>query len=109
MLVARVLAFFSFAFRERDYSCALIHWLVPHGDEPDDDTGMWVVRPEYAPNHRRALAVIHLGSIARGAHLLPVYGSSFLPEDFHYSYSLNVFNSFFVNKYADHHTHEFIG
>ncbi|KAH9993136.1 hypothetical protein BJV74DRAFT_877811 [Russula compacta] len=32
---------------------------------PDDDTGMWVVQPEFA--------VIHLNSVARAAHLLPVY------------------------------------
>ncbi|KAH8994183.1 hypothetical protein EDB86DRAFT_3064749 [Lactarius hatsudake] len=74
MLVARVLLFFSFFFRDQHYPCALVHWLIPVGDEPDDDTGMW--------GNRRSLSVIHIDCIVRGAHLIPVYGSSFLPKTF---------------------------
>ncbi|KAH9170341.1 hypothetical protein EDB89DRAFT_2220723 [Lactarius sanguifluus] len=108
MLVARVLLFFSFFFRDQHYPCALVHWLIPVGDEPDDDTGMWVVRPEFQGN-RRSLSVIHLDCIIRGAHLLPVFGSSFLPEDFHFSDSLHAFQAYFVSRHADHHMYEFLG
>ena len=52
--------------------------------------------------------MVHLDSIARGAHLLPVYGLGFLPEDFQYAVSLDVFTSYFVNHYIDHHSHEFL-
>ncbi|KIM35103.1 hypothetical protein M413DRAFT_79750, partial [Hebeloma cylindrosporum] len=52
--------------------------------------------------------VIDLDSIVRGAHLLPMYNSNPLPEDFHFSRSLDVFCAFFVNSYVDHHAHEFI-
>ena len=52
--------------------------------------------------------VINIDSIARGVHLLPVYGSSRVPDDFNYHNALDSFNSFFVNHYIDHHTHEFI-
>ena len=52
--------------------------------------------------------MIHLDSIARGTHLLPVYGSGFLPEDFHYVVSLDAFKSYYVNHYIDHHAHEFL-
>ncbi|KAH8979145.1 hypothetical protein EDB86DRAFT_2814988 [Lactarius hatsudake] len=108
MLVARVLLFFSFFFRDQHYPCALVHWLIPVGDEPDDDTGMWVVRPEFKGN-RRSLSVIHIDCIVRGAHLIPVYGSSFLPEDFHFSDSLHAFQAYFVSRHADHHMYEFLG
>lgn len=107
MVIAQVLLFFSFKYARRDFACALVHWLVCDGDEPDADTGMWTVRPEFEGN-RRTLQVIHLDSIARGAHLLPVYGRKFLPEGFDYTYALKVFPSYFVNRYADHHTHEFL-
>ncbi|KAH9032130.1 hypothetical protein EDB85DRAFT_2073967 [Lactarius pseudohatsudake] len=108
MLVARVLLFFSFSFRDQHYPCALVHWFIPVGDEPDDETGMWVVRPEFKGN-RRSLSIIHLDCIVRGAHLLPVFGSSFLPEEFHFSDSLHAFQAYFVSRYADHHMYEFLG
>ncbi|KAH9177889.1 hypothetical protein EDB89DRAFT_1844150, partial [Lactarius sanguifluus] len=47
--------------------------------------------------------------IVRGAHLLPVFGSSFLPEEFHFSDSLHAFQAYFVSRYADHHMYEFLG
>jgi len=47
-------------------------------------------------NGRRTLSIIHLDCVARAAHLLPVYGSSFLPEDFHFADSLDVFRAYFV-------------
>ncbi|KAG9223441.1 hypothetical protein PLEOSDRAFT_154734 [Pleurotus ostreatus PC15] len=108
MTIGRVLLFFSFRHQQVYYPCALVNWLVTEADEPNEVTGMWVVKPEYGGNGRRTVEVIHLDSVARGAHLLPVYGTSCLPEDFHFSYSLDVFHSYFVNPYADHHTFEFI-
>ncbi|KAI0073291.1 hypothetical protein K474DRAFT_1686266 [Panus rudis PR-1116 ss-1] len=50
--------------------------------------------------------VIHIDTILHGAHLIPVFRQGFLPNDFHYSYSLDCFRSYYVNKYADHHMHE---
>lgn len=108
IIVGRVFLFFSFTHHDTYYTCALIQWFPRHGTTPDDDTGLWVVTPELHGNGRKCLAVVHLNSIARGTHLLPVYGASLLPEDFHFSYSLDVFRAFFVNRYADHHTHEFL-
>ncbi|KDQ60532.1 hypothetical protein JAAARDRAFT_126257 [Jaapia argillacea MUCL 33604] len=54
------------------------------------------------------MAVIHVESIARGAHLIGLYGLTFLPEDFHFSYTLDAFQAFYVNKYGDHHLHQFV-
>jgi hypothetical protein len=107
MAIGRALLLFSFKFENRRYPCALVNWFVP-GNEPDDDTGMWVVQPEFGGNGRRTLAIIHLDCVARGAHLLPVYGSSFVPDDLHFSDSLDVFRAYFVNHYVDHHSHDFL-
>ena len=107
MAVARALLLFSFKFENQRYPCALVNWFVSH-NERDDVTGMWVVQPEFEGNGQRTLAIIHLDCVARGAHLLPVYGSSFVPEDLHFSDSLNVFRAYFVNQYIDHHSHDFL-
>lgn len=109
MAIARALLFFSFRFNNIYYPCVLVSWLVT-GDEPDDDTGLWVVQPEFegnGSNRRRRLDVIHLNSVARAAHLLPLYGSSSIPEDLHFSDALDAFRAYFVNRYADHHSHDF--
>jgi len=106
--IGRVYLFFSFTYRGVERACALIQWLSPHGDMPDPDTGLWVVTPETYANGRKHLAIIELQCIARAAHLLPVYGPALLPEDFHFSYSLDAFRAFFVNKYVDHHAFEFL-
>ncbi|KAJ7183927.1 hypothetical protein C8R46DRAFT_1159216 [Mycena filopes] len=107
LVIGRVLLFFSFDFAERSFECALVNWFVPVGDAPDPDTGMWVVELEH---HRRVptLAIIPVDSIARGAHLIGVYGRAALPEDFHFSDSLDAFNTYFVNPYADHHMYELL-
>ena len=52
--------------------------------------------------------VIDTDTIARAAHLLPVFGSDRVPEAFSHHNTLDSFNSFFVNHYVDHHTHEFL-
>lgn len=106
--VARLRLIFSFQYKATTYRCALVHWYDPVGDQPDDNTGMWMVRPsidaelEGAPN----LAIIHLSEIFRAAHLLPVFGEAPVPVELSYSDSLNVFQTFYVNKYIDHHAFE---
>jgi len=106
LYVARVRLLFSFAHRKTRYPCALVEWFLVVGDQPDDLTGLWVVEPDVDESGRRATSVIHLDSIVRAAHLLPVFGEGFIPVDFDFSYSLDAFQSFYVNKYADHHANE---
>ncbi|KAJ2933093.1 hypothetical protein H1R20_g4010, partial [Candolleomyces eurysporus] len=83
-----------------------------HGDCPDKATGMWVVEREEEDDGKGKihlpLQVISLATIVRGAHLLPVYGDGYLPEDFDYTDSLEAFQSFYVNQYIDHHAHELV-
>ena len=108
LLVARVFLFFSVKYDGVDYPCALVHWFSVVGDAPDDETGMWIVKPDYLAGRKQFLEVIHLDAILRGAHLIGVAGSTFLPSNPKVDFltSLNSFKSFYVNKYADHHAHE---
>ncbi|KAF8988334.1 hypothetical protein BDQ17DRAFT_1257744 [Cyathus striatus] len=49
-----------------------------------------------------------IDKFSHSAHLLPAYGSNFLPECLHFSLSLDVLHSYFINKYADHHMHSLL-
>ncbi|KII90591.1 hypothetical protein PLICRDRAFT_106965 [Plicaturopsis crispa FD-325 SS-3] len=106
--VLRILLLFSFTLHDTLYPCALVEWFSLVGDSPDEDTGMWIVKPDLDDRGGREVSVVHLDSILRGAHLIPVFGGHPIPIDFHHSYSLDCFDSFYVNKWADHHAHEII-
>lgn len=106
MSVVRVKLLFSFEYDGKTYPCALVDWFKRVGTSPDPETGMWKVRPETYRNGQRIVSVLHLDTFLRSAHLLPVFGQDVLPFDFHFSYSLDAFESYYVNKYADHHSHE---
>ncbi|KAK7043335.1 hypothetical protein R3P38DRAFT_240492 [Favolaschia claudopus] len=58
LVIGRVHLFFSFTFHDKVYECALVNWLVPVGDSPDPDTGMWVVETE-RERGRPTLAIIN--------------------------------------------------
>jgi hypothetical protein len=103
--VVRVRLFFSFEHAGSLYPCALVEWFKKVGRSADADTGMWKVKPEFRGNERD-ISILHLDTFLRGAHLLPVFGTRSLPVDFHFSYSLDAFRTYFVNKYIDHHAHE---
>ena len=47
LYAAHVRLFLSFKFKSKPYECAVIEWYVPVADEPDEDTEMWVVEPEF--------------------------------------------------------------
>ncbi|EDR02201.1 uncharacterized protein LACBIDRAFT_309800 [Laccaria bicolor S238N-H82] len=106
MSVVRVKLLFSFEYDGKTYPCALVDWFKRVGTAPDSETGMWKVQPETYRNGQCIVSILHLDTFLRSAHLLPVFGQDVLPFDFHFSYSLDVFESYFVNKYADHHAHE---
>jgi hypothetical protein len=54
----------------------------------------------------RRMDIIHIDTILRAAHLIGIYADSFLPRHFKYSDTLDRFNAFYINKYADHHANE---
>ncbi len=110
--VARVKLFFSFKDNGKDYPCALVHWFETVGEQPHGDTGMWVVEPEFlgpangTVARKPKLAIISIDSILRAAHLIPVFGDGFMSQDSSFSETLDKYEQFFVNKYADHHAYE---
>ena len=101
LLVARVFLFFSLKHEGNIYPCALTRWYSMVDTEPDEDTGMWIVQPDQGDD---GLDVIHLDTILRGAHLIGVT-DDFIPK-IKFMESLDAFKAFYVNKYADYHTHE---
>ncbi|KAG1734269.1 uncharacterized protein EDB91DRAFT_1238453 [Suillus paluster] len=70
------------------FPCAVICWFNTVGNSTDEDTGLWVVHPVFAPNHSPNFSIIHVDSIYRAAHLIPVCGTCFVSCDlkFHHSY-----------------------
>lgn len=104
--VARVRCFFAFEYARKQYDCALVHWFVADEEEPDELTGMWTVEKDYLIGGAVRTSVIHIDSILRAAHLIPVYGSR--PIDLYHDHrkSLDTFDRFYVNKYIDCHANE---
>ncbi|KAF5383865.1 hypothetical protein D9615_003635 [Tricholomella constricta] len=103
--VVRAQLFFSLDHQGVTYPCALVEWFKKVGRGPDPDLGMWKVRSDLVGGERET-SVLHLDTFLRGAHLLPVFGEAYLPIDFHFSYTLDTFDLFYVNKFADYHSHE---
>jgi hypothetical protein len=101
--VARVRLFFSFSHDGVEYPCALVHWFSRVGDSPDGHTGMWVVHPD---DDGSPPSVIHLDSVVRAAHLLPVFGPEPVSTTLSSTDTLDKFTRFYVNKFVDHHTFE---
>jgi len=67
---------------------------------------MWMVKPGVLEDGSPNLSVIHIDTVYRAAHLIPVYGPEFIPHTLKFYHSYDVFRSFYVNKYADHHAFE---
>ena len=110
MHIARVLLFFSFSFAGKTYTCALIRWFIRSSEDgkPDPLTGMWVVEPEYNVDRTPSLAVIDIDTIYRSAHLIPVFPKTSIPYSQNYSETLDNYENFYVNKYADINSHELL-
>lgn len=102
---------FSFKHSGHYYPCALVEWFVKAQTTRDADTGLWMVKPDLRGVHKRPfMSVIHLDCLLRGAHLMPVFGPQFklMPDNFQFQRSLDTFQTFYVNQYIDHHTHELL-
>ncbi len=103
--VARVRSFFAFDHEDFSYSCALVEWFAFDDVVPDPVTAMWIVRPDTLDD-APVTSVISVSSIVRACHLMPIFGQTFLPLDFSFTDSLDAFNAYYVNSYADYHSHE---
>ena len=106
--IAHVLLFFSCKFNGVKYPCALVDWFSHVGYSADPGTGMWVVEPDITVDGAPLTSVIHLDTIIRAAHLLPVFKNEpgLVSRDLSFSDTLDKFQTFYVNKYIDHHAFE---
>ncbi|KAI6154599.1 hypothetical protein BKA82DRAFT_4347529 [Pisolithus tinctorius] len=105
--IARVLCFFSFKYQGTLYLCAVVRWFDRMGDGPDVATGMWIVCPSYNARNVPHITIIHIDAIYRAAHLIPIYAAHNInTRDIKPHDSYDTFNSFYVNKFADHHAFE---
>ncbi|KAF8258880.1 hypothetical protein EI94DRAFT_1619300, partial [Lactarius quietus] len=105
MAIVRVKLFFSLVYDDISYPCALVKWFRKVGCDPV--TGMWVVWPDTTCG-RQDKSVMHLDAFLQAAHLIPVYGKELLPLNFHYSYSLDTFEAYYVNKYIDNDANKIV-
>jgi hypothetical protein len=104
--VARARLFFSFSHDGVHYPCALVRWFSCFGNSPDDHTGMWIVEPDTLDTGEPFASIIHLDTIFRASHLLPVFGRGHVSRSLSFSDTLDTFTRFYVNKYIDHHAFE---
>ncbi|KAI0769267.1 hypothetical protein BD413DRAFT_604897 [Trametes elegans] len=111
--VARVRLFFSVlaspsgSRAQADWiPCALVEWFSQVGDKPDEDTGLWIVEPDLETDGSHAKDVIHIQTLLRAAHLIPVFGESLTPSQLKQHEVLDSYQAFYVNKYADYHAHD---
>ena len=103
--IARVELFFSFKHHDRTYPCALVHWFLKIGEEPDVNTGMWWVEPDFDAKGEPLHAVIHIDTMICAAHLLGKPDGP-LSTAVTYVSTLYLFATFYINKYVDHHTYK---
>ena len=107
LYVARVRHFFSIRHNKTHFPCALVSWYSTIGTTPCAETGMWKVEPDYDNMGNLAMSIIHLDSMVRGAHLMGIAGATQIPHHLTFDHSLDAFQAFYVNKYIDHHAHEY--
>ncbi|KAG1809839.1 uncharacterized protein HD556DRAFT_1428103 [Suillus plorans] len=106
LAVTRVLCFFSFKYWTEYLQCAIIRWFSYITDSRDPDTGMYIVAPSTNDDGTPDVSIIHIDCIFCAAHLIPLYGTNFLPREITLHDSYDVFHAFYINKYADHHAFE---
>jgi len=107
--VACVLIFLSFTHAGERFPCALVWWYTPSdaSDCRDNDTGMWLVEQEFKGSEPH-ISVVHTDTIFHAVHLLPFFGKDKVPFDLSNENSLDYYNRFYVNRFADHHSFEIL-
>jgi len=106
--VAQLHLLFSFIFNDIRREVALVKWFSYIGSSPDEETGMWMVEKENRDDGFPLMDFISIDTILRGCHLLPVHGTNIVPSDITHESSLDAFQVYYVNKFADHHAFELL-
>jgi hypothetical protein len=106
--VAQLRILFSFMINDTRHEVALVEWFSYIGNSPDEDTGMWVVERDKQDGGSPFMDFICIDAILRSCHLLPIYGREMISGNITYATSLDVFQAYYVNKFADHHSFELL-
>ena len=97
--------FFPFTLNGVKYPCTLVHWFSHTTDTPSDITGMYTVETDYLPNGKPVTAVVHLDTVFRAVHLLPISSNHpTLSKHQHHEQTLDLFSEFYINQYINYHT-----
>jgi hypothetical protein len=107
LFVARLKHFFSIRHNKTHFPCALVTWYSTIGNTACADTGMWRIKPDFDNTGDLSMSIIPLDSMVRGAHLMGISGATQIPHHLTFDHSLDAFQAFYVNKYIDHHAHEY--
>ena len=108
LYVTQVHLFFPIHYNKSHFPCALVSWYSTIGNSLCEDTGMWKVKPDLDNTGNLAMSIIHLDSrMVHGAHLMGIAGTHQIPHHLTFDCSLDAFEAFYVNKYVDHHAHEY--
>ena len=107
--VAHAHLLFSFTLDGIKYPCAVVHWFSHPTDIPNDITGMYTVEPDCLLNGQLATAVVHLDTVFRAVHLIPVFSNQpALSKHQHHEQMLDQFSEFYINKYINYHAFEVV-
>jgi hypothetical protein len=107
LLVARALHFLRLDTQHGEsFPCVLVHWWEIVGNEPDEDTGMWVATPQFTGlGAVPFLQFIHLDCVLRASHLLPVHQAdrqNWVPVRHDHTKTLDTWTHYYINKWVDH-------
>jgi hypothetical protein len=92
---------------DQEYGCMLIHWFSCVGTGPDENTGLWIVEPEFEDEGKPHLDIIHIDTILCAAHLLPVFRTNqYISRLLTMHNTLDTFKEFYVNKFVNYHAFE---
>ena len=108
-VVAWVLLFFLFTYACEQYPVALVWWYILSNRSRHRDrvTGMWLVECKYRDGEPH-LAVVHVDTILRAVHLLLFFGPEPVILGLTQDNSLDMYRTFYVNRYADHQLFEIL-
>jgi len=106
--VAHLVLLFTFLFKSKDRPTAVVRWFTFDGESPDEDSGMWIVKPQNHPDGKSSFGLIPTDAIMWACHLIPVYGTAKVPPYVKFHNSLHLYKSYYLNRFIDHHSFEIL-
>ena len=85
---------------------AVVQWFLYVIDSCDPDIGIYLVAPSTNDNDTPDTSIIHIDCIFHTVHLISIYDVNFLPHEITPHDNYNMFCTYYVNKYVDHHAFE---